>query len=160
MADVSFDFSGFEELEERLNRISGEAFLKVKEDAVKELASVYLRNAKENTPVLGIQTKKLANGTVISTDSEHMRRSWHAGDLESTKKETKIKVYNGASYAAFVNDGHRQIKGRFVPILGKCLVKGWVEGLYITDKAENAVKRKASAILIRNLERILRGYSE
>ena len=160
MADVSFDFSGFEELEERLDRISGEELLKVKEDSVKELASVYLRNAKENTPVLGTQTKKLANGTVISTNSEHMRRSWDAGDLESTQKETKIKVYNGASYAAFVNDGHRQHKGQFVPILGKRLVKGWVEGLHITDKAENAVKRKSKRILKSNIERALRRYSE
>jgi len=80
--------------------------------------------------------------------------------LESTQTETKIKVYNGASYAAFVNDGHRQHKGQFVPILGKRLVKGWVEGLHITDKAENAVKRKSKRILKSNIERALRRYSE
>lgn len=83
----------------------------------------------------------------VLTASEHMRRSWQAGKVATRGNEHSIPVLNSASYASFVNDGHRQTPGRYVPILGKRLVKSWVEGLFIAEKAEKSVVRKGNRII-------------
>ena len=83
----------------------------------------------------------------ILTTSEHMRRSWSAGDIVKNSKGYALPVYNTASYASFVNDGHRQQSGRFVPAIGRRLVKSWVPGLHMAEKAEASVKRKAKKIM-------------
>lgn len=84
---------------------------------------------------------------MVLTSSEHMRRSWIAGEMTKKGRRFSIPVINTASYASFVNDGHRQKPGRFVPILGRRLVKNWVEGLHMTEKAEADLKKKSPRIL-------------
>lgn len=93
------------------------------------------------------QLKRVVSGKdgkrfLVLTASEHMRRSWQMGTITKKGKTFTLPVLNTASYASFVNDGHRQRKGQFVPILGKRLTKSWVEGRDITGKAEAAVRRK------------------
>ena len=75
-----------------------------------------------------------------------MRRSWQIGTVEKRGRTYRIKVSNPVSYATFVDKGHRQTPGRFVPILGKRLVGNYVKGLKITDKAERAVKRAQNGV--------------
>lgn len=83
----------------------------------------------------------------IFQSSEHMRRSWDASDARKRGRKYRVMITNSASYASYVNDGHRQRPGRYVPILGKRLVKSWVEGLHITDKAEMATKKAQGRVL-------------
>ena len=84
---------------------------------------------------------------VITSDSEHMKRSWKADPAKKKGHDYIAKVMNTASYASFVNDGHRQHPGQFVPILGKRLVNGWVNGLHMEEKAESKTKRIAKSVL-------------
>lgn len=93
---------------------------------------------------------------MVTTASEHMRRSWGAGELKRSGKTYAVKVFNSASYASYVNDGHRQKPGRFVPILGKRLVKNYVEGLYITNKAEKKVRKASGKLLSQVISEYLR----
>lgn len=83
----------------------------------------------------------------ILTPSEHMRRSWQMGNVVNKGNEHSISVHNSASYASFVNDGHRQTPGRYVPVLGKRLVNSWVDGLYMAEKAEKSVLKKGNRII-------------
>lgn len=96
----------------------------------------------------------------VLTTSEHMRRSWSAGDVVKSSKGYRLPVYNTASYASFVNDGHRQQPGRYVPAINRRLVKSWVPGLHMAEKAEASVKRKAKKIMDtvvnRHIERALK----
>ena len=46
-----------------------------------------------------------------------------------------IIIENLTSYAAAVNYGHRQEAGRYVPALGKRLVRPYVAGKYMLEKA-------------------------
>ena len=68
-----------------------------------------------------------------------------------------MEVFNSASYASYVNDGHRQKPGRYVPILGKKLVKGWVDGLFMAERAEAKTRKAAKRIINRRIELYLKG---
>ena len=114
MADVTVDFRGFEELQKRIAELNSSAMEEAKRQSMKEMAAVYLAEAKRATPTRGVQTVE-RNGVTITTNSEHIKRSWNAGAVEQNGREYKIKVFNTASYASYVNDGHRQQPGRYVP---------------------------------------------
>ena len=158
MADVTVDFRGFAELQKRIEELNGVQLQAAKQQSVKEMAAVYLAEAKRNTPTRGVQTVE-RNGVTITTNSEHMKRSWNAGAVEQNGREYKVKVFNTASYASYVNDGHRQQPGRYVPILGKRLVKNWRDGLNMAEKAEKETERQSKNILRRNINRVLLRYS-
>lgn len=161
MANVKIDFSGFQELTRRINELNDpQALSNVKEKALKNMAGVYLRSAIKNTPE-GDEFEReveFKDGTkkTYRTESEHMKRSWLAGKVIKEGNELKIKVHNTASYASYVNDGHRQTPGRYVPILGKKLVKSWVDGLFIHEKAFARVERTAHKVLGRQIDKYLR----
>lgn len=158
MANVTIDFSGFAELQKRIEELNGVQMQAAKQQSVKEMAAVYLAEAKRATPTRGVQTVE-RNGVTITTNSEHMKRSWNAGAVEQNGREYKVKVFNTASYASYVNDGHRQQPGRYVPILGKRLVDNWVDGLNMAEKAEKETERQSKNILRRNINRVLLRYS-
>lgn len=158
MADVTVDFRGFTELQKRIEELNGVQLQVAQQQSMKDMAAVYLAEAKENTPTRGVQTVE-RNGVTITTNSEHMKRSWNAGAVEQDGKEYKVKVFNTASYASYVNDGHRQQPGRYVPILGKRLVDNWVDGLNMAEKAEKETERQSKSILRRNINRVLLRYS-
>lgn len=141
MANVTIDLSGFEELlkktQELQNNVSS-----LNQTITDNLAQHYLAEAIANTPVG--ETKTSPDGTYRSV-SEHMRRSWEAERIN----DSTVKVLNTASYASYVNDGHRQQPGRFIPVLGKRLTKSFVKGLHMQEKAE-AATRKASEKIMKN----------
>lgn len=51
----------------------------------------------------------------------------------------KITLANSVYYAMYVNYGHLQKPGRFVPAIGKRLKKHWVDGIYFKEEAENEI---------------------
>lgn len=177
MANVKVDFRGLRDFAKQLNAIPTDSMCK---EAVTQLGEVYLASAKRNTPVGTAKAfdseavdketgkkgqwvkaradlvggkknlRKINKNYKLLSSSEHMRRSWQIGNVEKRGRTYRIKVSNTASYATFVDKGHRQTPGRFVPILGKKLVGNYVKGLKITDKAEKAVKR-AQGRVFRNV---------
>ena len=51
--------------------------------------------------------------------------------------------------------GHRQEPGRYVPALGKRLVKSWVEGKYMLTKSELELEKQAPALLAKMTSQFL-----
>lgn len=95
---------------------------------------------------------------LVLTASEHMRRSWGAESVKKQGSTYSVKVFNSASYASYVNDGHRQRPGRFVPAIGKRLVRSWVPGQHIAEEAERTVRKVSKRLLSQIiLSYILRG---
>lgn len=82
----------------------------------KEIAARLLAKAKRRTPV----------------DSGELRKHWNV-DADVTKEGLvyRIDVYNETEYAIYVEYGHRQKVGRYVPAIGKRLVKPWVNGVFM-----------------------------
>lgn len=152
MADVTIDLSGFDELlkktQELQNNVSS-----LNKTITDDLAQHYLAEAIANTPVG--ETKTSPDGKYRSV-SEHMRRSWEAERIN----DTTVKVQNTASYASYVNDGHRQQPGRFIPVLGKRLTKSFVKGLYMQEKAEAATRKASDKIMKNALDDYLSTWSK
>ena len=88
-----------------------------------------------------------------------LRRGWtaakehpsyvHYGNVYS------MTVTNSVYYSDYVDYGHRQHKGRFVPAIGKRLVRSYVPGQNFTQKAEEAVQPKAEKIVNKFIEKAL-----
>ncbi len=81
-------------------------------------------------------------------------------DRSQTTRSVSVTVGNTASYASYVNDGHRQQRGRYVPLLGKALSKTWVDGLNMREKAVKAVKKARNVAIKKALREIARGVTD
>ena len=67
-----------------------------------------------------------------------------------------VEVINPVHYASYVEFGHRQTVGRYVPAIGKTLKEGWVNGKYFLTLSEQELRRKAPAVIEQALEKLLR----
>lgn len=135
--------------------VSEKSYGKINAD---EVSAKEYRTAKAQgtRSVKRVKRKKGKQHYFVLGTSEHMRRSWEAGDLEKKGNTYQVKIGNSAFYASFVNDGHRQKPGRFVPAIGKRLVKSWVPGQHMAEKAEDQVRKKQENILRSNIDTFLR----
>lgn len=152
MADVTIDLSGFDELLKKTQELQDNVS-SLNQTITDDLAQHYLAEAIANTPVG--ETKTSPDGKYRSV-SEHMRRSWEAERIN----DSTVKVLNTASYASYVNDGHRQQPGRFIPVLGKRLTKSFVKGLHMQEKAEAATRRASDKIMKNALDDYLSTWSK
>ena len=152
MADVTIDLSGFDELLRKTQELQDNVST-LNKTITDDLAQLYLAEAIANTPVG--ETKTSPDGKYRSV-SEHLRRSWEAERIN----DSTVKVLNTASYASYVNDGHRQQPGRFIPVLGKRLTKSFVKGLHMQEKAEAATRRASDKIMKNALDDYLTTWSK
>lgn len=67
----------------------------------------------------------------------------------------KITIVNNVEYASYVEWGHRQTPGRYVPALGKRLKQGWVKGKKMLTISEDEVRREAPKALENKLKKKL-----
>ncbi len=74
----------------------------------------------------------------------------HSGSTHS------ITITNPVNYASYVENGHRQQPGRYVPAIGKRLKKNWVEGQFMMAKSEAETKAEIPAVLQRRLNNFLK----
>ena len=156
---VEFDMDEFAEFNRSLVKLSQSGSLQnFNKQVLKEMGAVYVREAKLNTPVGKRSVKFMQNGKVQTKyfDSEHTRQSWSVGRYRLNERTGRIRVFNTSSYASFLNDGHRQEVGRFLPWIGQSkggvmqggrLKKSWVDGAYMHEKAEKVVNKNAKRIM-------------
>lgn len=97
-----------------------------------------------------------------------LRRGWTAGQqigareyarglrVDKDGKYYKIVIINQVEYAMYVEYGHRQEPGRYVPALGKRLKASWVKGHFMLTKSEREVKAIADRIVDKKLQELLR----
>ena len=78
-------------------------------------------------------------------------------DVTKTGGIYQIEVINPVSYASYVEFGHRQTPGRFVPAIGKRLKASWVEGRFFLTISEQELQTAAPALLQKELEDFLKG---
>ena len=60
-------------------------------------------------------------------DSGHLRRNWFISKAKRSGKHYRAEIYNNIEDAPYVENGHRQEVGRYVPAIGKRLVRSFVE---------------------------------
>lgn len=170
MADLEFDFSGIEAFQQNLERMSDPAQLAgVMSSVVKRMGTVYLREAKKKTPVGPRSIQMLVghdqSGNPIyethNFNTQNMRKSWFMDEPMlkggNYKPTMSVKVFNTSTYSSYVDDGHRQNVGQFLPFIGAGwqsgkvqgarLKQSWVDGLNITTHAKNVVESNANSIM-------------
>lgn len=136
-----------------------------------ETGEVYKQGKKKGQA----KTKK-----VVSRQGGTLRRGWTArteaeaesGSVPDAKAYAasltvehgggthKITITNPVHYASYVENGHRQQPGRFVPAIGKRLKRNWVEGQFMMANANTEVKAEIPAVLQRRLKNYLKGGSQ
>lgn len=179
MADIRIDLTGLNDLAKACKNL-GASRQKMFEACIKELAARLLRKVIKRTPVgvppNGISKEikdKYWKGYVGGT----LRRGWTAKSEEEAKSgnvpdivvylngvQVKhsgnsffINIINPVHYASYVEYGHRQTPGRFVPALGKRLKKSFVEGQYMLKISENELRDQAPALIQKKIEKYLKG---
>lgn len=169
----SFDSSAFKALAKRLEKLSEASVRDFPEACVTELAGRVLREAKMRTPVGDYHeivevvakrnSKKHKKGDVYTKRVNRsgkrggtLRDGWTLGTPQRAGDTVSITVFNPVHYASYVEFGHRQKIGRYVPAIGKRLKQGWVNGKFMLTRAEERVRGKSDAIIEARLEKLLR----
>ena len=87
-----------------------------------------------------------------------LRGGWTnaVGSPTSSGSVYSIEVINPTPYASYVEYGHRQSPGRFVPAIGKRLKASWVEGKFFLRGAEEDLEKVAPSAVKKQVEAYLR----
>ena len=154
------DFRQLEQLKQQMEQLSEQEFQRFWTLVSKELAARLLRLVIPNTPT---GTYPADSGKVGGT----LKRGWTGRkDVEPTMYAMKlpverivngyiITIINPVHYASYVEYGHRQTPGRFVPALGKRLKKGWVEGKFMLTNAEATLEQNLPKIIEKKIKKFL-----
>lgn len=176
-----FSISGLENLQKQLDRIQERDVDAFVESCAKELAARLLAKVIDETPV-GVVPKDIYDNrkkkkeTIGKDGKKHkapsreadiyekywagysggnLRRSWSIGEIQKEGDIYRIEVINPVTYASYVEYGHRQQPGRFVPALGKQLKKGWVEGKFMMTISEREIQKIAPRVLEARIKKFL-----
>ena len=87
-----------------------------------------------------------------------LRQAWIIKGIRKDKGEWTATIFNPMEYASYVENGHRQQPGRFVPALGKTLKKSWVEGRFMMRLSAEYVEKDGAAYVQQEFEKFLRGH--
>lgn len=132
--DVS-ELTAFANRVRAANGATKEAFYR---EALSELGSVYLSFVKPATPAR----------------TTNLRSGWDASPPVISGHS--VTITNPIFYASYVDLGHRQHPGQFVPPLMKRLKASWVNGKHFTEKAENSTKAAIPRVVQPKLDAWLR----
>lgn len=109
-------------------------------ELLKMLASQLEGDIIENTPV---QTGEL-------------RQSWFITDVVKNGDTYEILICNNKEYASYVEYGHKQKPGRYVPAIGKRLTANWVDGKKMMTKSAAAFEAIIDEIIRKAVEEMFK----
>ena len=136
------DFRALRQLHERIKQAANPA----------RMDSFYIR-------LLDDTTNQLLNAVKEATPpgpSGHLKRGWYKKAVRKQGDVYGTVLYNNVEYAPWVENGHRQTPGRYVPAIGKRLVRSWVEGKYMLRNSVREYQRNAPAHIQQKSEEFLR----
>lgn len=159
------DYSELESLYEKFEKLDDLQIFEFYEAAAKELAARLLSLVIPRTPVgdySGLEDgyNKKQGGT--------LRRGWTGGkdttaqsyaqslDVNKVGKTYLIEIINPVDYAMYVEFGHRQQPGRYVPALGAKLKAGWVEGRFMLTISEDELRQATPKILEKKINTLFK----
>ena len=84
-----------------------------------------------------------------------LRRAWQVLPVAKSGEQYIITVVNDLYYASYVEYGHRQTPGRYVPALGKSLKASWVKGKFMLTISEKELMTLAPKMLEAELDKAI-----
>ena len=159
------DYSELEDFYKKLVILDDLKIFQFFEECSKELAARLLSLVIPRTPVgeySGLEEpyNKKVGGT--------LRRGWTGGKettaydyaytlpVKKVGHAYQIEIINPVDYAMYVEFGHRQSPGRYVPALGKQLKASWVEGQFMLTISEDELRQATPKILEKKLNEFLK----
>lgn len=161
------NFSRLKELKVNLEALNEHKDLFMQQMA-NELATIFLAEVRKRTPV-GKGTfevvgkikrgknkgkpklKKISQGGLL-------RKSWYITKAIKHRDYYIASIFNPMEYAAYVENGHRQKVGRYVPILGKRLKANFVEGHHMMKLSAELVEQEGYAYVQQRFYDFLRRH--
>lgn len=177
------DFKELKALEERLAKLEQGDFDRVCRELANEVAQLLWRKVKQRTPVghvpQDIFENKKSTVTAVGASGKKrkfasrqsaifqqywagytggtLRDAWTILPIEKRGNEYVVTIINLTEYASYVEYGHRQRPGRYVPALGKSLKAGWVKGRFMLTISIQEVEAMLPQMLERKLYEALKG---
>lgn len=157
----SFSMSDMRRLQREVEKLQQNAdeFLQA---CAKELAARLLAKVIKRTPVGDYEdTYELEddgeNKFLVESSRKGgtLRRGWTAAEIKKEGEAYKIEISNMTSYASYVEYGHRQEPGRYVPAIGKRLKRAWVPGRFMMTISEKEIREAAPGILEKKIQKFL-----
>lgn len=133
------------------------------EDCAKELAARLLRKVIKRTPAGdysdtyeleddGEAKFLVESGKVGGT----LRRGWSMKQLHHFDDTYGVEIINPVEYASYVEYGHRQTPGRYVPAIDAKLKVSWVKGQFMLTTSEKEISNIAPKFLETRLNQLLK----
>lgn len=97
-----------------------------------------------------------------------LRRGWTGGIRQSPTAYANslgiscngqvyhIEIVNAVEYAPYVEFGHRQTPGRYVPAIGKRLKAGWVDGKFMLTISVQEMQQLTPGLIEKRLNALLK----
>ena len=134
---VRVDTRELRQFREKLENINTDSLLK---EIAADLAARLLRKVKKRTPV----------------DTGELRRNWQVSNIRLFERFCVVEIYNSTEYAEYVEFGHRQTPGRYVPAIGKRLKRAWVPGKFMLTLSAKELENMKDRIVRRKVEEWLK----
>lgn len=102
---------------------------------------------------------------VVVADAKHntqnitgnLQDSWQSTPARKTKEGIEAALVNNMEYALHYEYGHRQEVGKYIPALGKRLVKPYVKGRYTGTNAIDRGKRGIAGVVNEAFNKVFGG---
>ena len=104
--------------------------------------------------------KRTVPGQIPPYTGGNLRDNWSVLPIEKKGNDYIVTVINNAQYASYVEYGHRQTPGRFVPALGLRLKQSWVPGRYMLTISTQELEQQAPKLIEQKLYQFLRPIFE
>lgn len=158
------DFKELIELNDKLRAFNKGKLLNFVREVSRELAGRLLEGAVYRTPV---DTGVLRAGWTARTEQEAKKGYWINPKVYASRLPVKksgnvytITIINPVEYASYVEYGHRQEVGRYVPAIKKRLKKHWIDGQFMLTKAEMELEGELPQIIERKIIKFLKDALE
>ena len=152
------DFRELKELEQRLAKLEQTDFDRFCREAAAEIAGRLLTKVKKRT-IAGVvpayATEEAKQQYWAGYTGGTLRDAWTILPVEKEGNNYIVTIVNNAEYASYVEYGHRQTPGRYVPALGKRLKANWVKGRFMLTISEQELERELPAMLEKKLRKFL-----
>ena len=139
--------------------VSQSRYQTIKEMAARTLAKIIaITPVGEYPPETGKVGGTLKRGWTAGKDTDAFTFIMDNTDVIKKGNTYTIVISNNVFYAPFVEYGHRQNVGQFVPAIGKRLVKPFVEGQFMMTKSIDEMQDELPALLEKKLNDFLGEY--
>ena len=157
------DFKELKNLEKRLGQLDKADLDQFCRQMANDLAGRLLRKVIKRTvpgQIPPYATEEAKSKYWSGYTSGNLRDNWSVLPIEKRGNDYIITVINNAQYASYVEYGHRQTPGRYVPALGLRLKKSWVPGRYMLTISTQELQQQAHKLIEQKLYQFLRPIFE